>query len=42
MIISDLINAVNAIGNNVNQITRNQNSGLYSEEDRTLLKAYMK
>lgn len=42
IIIRDLINAVNAIGNNINQITRNHNSGLYLEEDRTLLKAYMK
>lgn len=34
IIIRDLINEVNAIGNNINQITRNHNSGLYSEDDR--------
>lgn len=33
---------MNAIGNNINQITRNYNSKLYSESDRELLKAYMK
>ncbi len=42
IIIRELINEVNAIGNNINQITRNHNSGLYSADDRELLKAYMK
>ena len=42
IIIRDLINEVNAIGNNINQITRNHNSGLYSADDKELLKAYMK
>lgn len=37
-----LINEVNAIGNNINQITRNYNSKLYRLEDRELLLAYMK
>ena len=32
----------NAIGNNINQITRNHNSKLYRKEDRELLSAYMK
>lgn len=41
-LLKDLINAVNAIGNNINQITRNYNSKFYSEEDKELLKAYMK
>ena len=38
----ELINEVNAIGNNINQITRNYNSKLYRTEDRELLSAYMK
>ena len=42
IIIRDLINEVNAIGNNINQNTRNHNSGLYSADDRELLKASMK
>ena len=42
ILIRELINEVNAIGNNINQITRNHNSELYREEDRQLLSAYMK
>lgn len=42
ILLRELINAVNAIGNNINQITRNHNSKLYREEDRELLIAYMK
>lgn len=42
MLLKELINEVNAIGNNINQITRNHNSKLYREEDRELLIAYMK
>ena len=42
MLLKELINEVNAIGNNINQITRNYNSKLYREEDRELLTAYMK
>lgn len=41
-LIRELINEVNAIGNNINQITRNHNSKLYQESDRELLSAYMK
>lgn len=37
-----LINEVNRIGNNINQITRNHNSGLYSQSDRERLIAYMR
>ena len=42
ILLRELINEVNAIGNNINQITRNHNSKLYREEDRELLTAYMK
>jgi hypothetical protein len=42
MLLKELINEVNAIGNNINQITRNHNSKLYRENDRELLIAYMK
>jgi hypothetical protein len=42
ILLKDLINEVNAIGNNINQITRNYNSKLYRTEDRELLCAYMK
>lgn len=37
-----LVSEVNAVGNNINQITRNYNSKLYCIEDRELLCAYMK
>lgn len=37
-----LINEMNRIGNNINQITRNHNSGLYSQSDRERLMAYMR
>ena len=40
--IPEMIVALNRIGNNINQITRNHNSKLYREEDRELLSAYMK
>ena len=42
ILLKELINAVNAVGNNINQITRNYNSRLYHIEDRELLCAYMK
>ena len=42
LLLRELINEVNAIGNNINQITRNYNSKIYRIEDRELLKAYMK
>lgn len=38
IMLRELINEVNTIGNNINQITRNHNSKLYREEDT----AYMK
>ena len=42
ILLRELINEINAIGNNINQITRNHNSKLYRKEDRELLSAYMK
>lgn len=42
ILLKSLINEVNAIGNNINQITRNHNAHLYSREDRELLSAHMK
>ena len=42
ILLKELINEVNAIGNNINQITRNYNSKLYRLEDRELLCACMK
>lgn len=42
ILMKELINEVNAIGNNINQITRNHNSKIYREADRELLSAYMK
>ena len=37
-----LINEVNFIGHNINQIVRNNNSGLYLESDKTRLMEYMR
>lgn len=42
VLLKKLINEVNAVGNNINQITRNYNSKLYRTEDRELLCACMK
>ena len=42
ILLKQLIGEVNAIGNNVNQITRNYNSKLYRVEDREFLCACMK
>ena len=42
ILLRELINEVNAIGNNINQITRNHNSKLYRETDREFLSACMK
>ncbi len=42
ILLKELVNEVNAVGNNINQVTRNHNSKLYREQDRELLKAYMK
>lgn len=37
-----LINETNHIGNNINQIAKNSNAGLYSESDKELLQAYLR
>ena len=42
ILLKELINEVNAIGNNINQLTRNYNSKLYRTEDREFLCACMK
>ena len=42
ILLKELVNEVNAVGNNINQITRNYNSKLYRMEDRELLCACMK
>lgn len=42
LLLKELINEINAVGNNINQITRNHNSKLYRTEDREMLLAYMK
>lgn len=42
ILLKELLNEVNAIGNNINQITRNYNSKLYRTEDRELLCACMR
>lgn len=41
-LIKELINEVNRIGNNINQIVYNNNSRLYSTDDKNRLFAYMK
>lgn len=41
ILMKELINEVNAIGNNINQITRNHNSKIYREADRELLPPLM-
>lgn len=42
ILLKELINEVNAIGNNINQVTRNYNSKLYRVQDREFLCACMK
>lgn len=42
ILLKELVNSINAVGNNINQITRNYNAKLYREQDRELLIAYMK
>lgn len=42
VLLKELINEVNAVGNNINQITRDYNSRLYRAEDREFLRACMK
>ncbi len=41
-LIKELINEVNHIGTNVNQIVKNNNSGLYLKDDKERLFAYMR
>ena len=41
-LIVKLINEVNYIGHNINQIVRNNNSGLYLESDKIRLMEYMR
>lgn len=42
ILLKELVREVNAIGNNINQITRNYNSKLYRQEDREFLHACMR
>lgn len=41
-LLRELINEVNHIGTNINQIVHNNNSGIYSENDKERLVAYMR
>ncbi len=41
-LLKTLINEINRIGININQIVFNHNSGLYSEDDKSRLVAYMR
>lgn len=41
-LLKELINEINRIGVNINQIVCNHNSGLYSENDKDRLFAYMR
>lgn len=40
--IREMINEINHVGTNINQITRNNNAGIYIPEDKIRLIAYMK
>lgn len=40
--ISKLVSEINYIGHNINQIVRNNNSGLYSDFDKSRLMEYMR
>ena len=42
ILLKQLINEVNRIGNNINQVVHNNNSELYRREDKEHLIAYMK
>lgn len=42
ILLKELINEVNHIGTNINQIVHNHNSGVYSEDDKERLVAYMR
>lgn len=37
-----LINEINHIGNNVNQLTRKSNAGIFTEKEKKVINAYMK
>ena len=41
VLLRDLINEINHIGINVNQVVRSYNSGLYSQEEKDCLFAYL-
>lgn len=41
-LLKELINEINRIGININQIVFNNNSGLYSKDDKMQLIAYMR
>lgn len=40
--LNNLINEINYIGHNINQIVKNNNSGLYSDFDKSRLMEYMR
>lgn len=40
--INNLVNEINYIGHNINQIVKNNNSGLYSDFDKSRLLEYMR
>ncbi len=40
--LSELINEVNHIGNNINQIARKNNAGFYNRDDMESLRSYMR
>ena len=42
LLLKELINEINHIGNNINQIVKNHNAQFYSADDKTRLFAYMK
>lgn len=42
LLLKQLVQEVNAVGNNINQIAKNNNSGFYSPDDKRMLTAYMK
>ena len=42
IMLSNLINEVNHVGNNINQIARKNNAGFYSRNDMESLRAYMR
>ena len=42
VLLREIINEVNHIGTNINQIVHNHNSGIYSEDDKERLVAYMR